>query len=401
MTFANRADAVMNYETRIGQYEGELDWEAAAARKRRNLMIGAVVALLVLFVAWKLFAPAKPGEGAAAEENKSAPTVTVVVPGRTMVETAVSATGSLAARREMPVGAVGEGGLVTRVWVDAGSWVQAGQVLASIERSVQSQQTSQLAAQIAAAEANARLAQNELERAQALAGRGFISKAEIDRKTAQRDAAAAQVRVTRAQLGQNRALIGRLDIRAPAAGLVLTRSVETGQVVGPGSGTLFRIARGGEMEMQAQLSEADLVRLSVGLPAKVTPVGTSISVAGQIWQIAPVINPQTRQGTARIALPYHQALRPGGFASAQISAGQGEAPLLPESAVLSDVKGNYVFVVDPDNKVQRRDVKVGTIGDQGVSIIEGLAGTEKVVRSAGGFLNAGESVIPNLLKASK
>jgi RND family efflux transporter MFP subunit len=266
----------MNYETRIGQYEGELDWEAAAARKRRNLIIGAVVALLVLFVAWKLFAPAKPGEGAAAaKDNKSAPTVTVVVPGKTMVETAVSATGSLAARREMPVGAFGEGGLVTRVWVEAGSWVQAGQVLASIERSVQSQQTSQLAAQISAAEANARLAQNELERAQALAGRGFISKAEIDRKTAQRDAAAAQVRVTRAQLGQNRALIGRLDIRAPAAGLVLTRAVEPGQVVGPGSGTLFRIAKGGEMEMQAQLSEADLVRLSVGLPAKVMPVARS------------------------------------------------------------------------------------------------------------------------------
>jgi HlyD family secretion protein len=218
---------------------------------------------------------------------------------------------------------------------------------------------------------------------------------------AQRDAAAAQVRVARAQLGQNRALIGRLDIRAPASGLVLTRGVEPGQVVGAGSGVLFRIAKGGEMEMQAQLSEADLVRLSTGLAAKVTPVGTTISVEGQIWQIAPVINPQSRQGLARIALPYNQALRPGGFASATILAGQAEAPLLPESAVLSDVKGNYVFLVDPDNKVQRRDVKVGTIGDQGVSILEGLSGTEKVVRSAGGFLNAGESVIPNLLKAAK
>jgi HlyD family secretion protein len=392
----------MNYEARIGHYEGELDWEQAAARKRRNLIIGALVAVLVLAGAWFLFSPAKPGEGAAGDKSdKSSPTVTVMIPGRTMVDAGISATGTLAARREMPVGVVGEGGLVTRVWVEAGSWVRAGQVLASIERSVQSQQTSQIAAQIAAADANARLAQNELERAQALAGRGFISKAEIDRKMAQRDAAAAQVRVARAQLGQNRALIGRLDIRAPASGLVLTRGVEPGQVVGAGSGVLFRIAKGGEMEMQAQLSEADLVRLSTGLAAKVTPVGTTISVEGQIWQIAPVINPQSRQGLARIALPYNQALRPGGFASATILAGQAEAPLLPESAVLSDVKGNYVFLVDPDNKVQRRDVKVGTIGDQGVSILEGLSGTEKVVRSAGGFLNAGESVIPNLLKAAK
>ncbi len=392
----------MNYEARIGQYEGELDWEQAAARKRRNLIIGALVAALVLGAAWFLFSPAKPGDGlVAGKGDKGSPTISVIVPGRTMVESGVSATGTLAARREMPVGVVGEGGLVTRVWVEAGSWVQAGQVLASIERSVQSQQTSQIVAQIASADANARLAQNELERAQALAGRGFISKAEIDRKTAQRDAALAQVRVTRAQLGQNRALIGRLDIRAPAAGLVLTRGVEPGQVVGAGSGVLFRIAKGGEMEMQAQLSEGDLARLSTGLSAKVTPVGTTISVAGQIWQIAPVINPQTRQGIARIALPYNQVLRPGGFASAMISAGQAEAPLLPESAVLSDAKGNYVYLVDPENKVQRRDVKVGTIGDQGVSIIEGLNGTEKIVRSAGGFLNAGETVIPNLVKAAK
>lgn len=394
----------MNYETPISHFDGAYQ-EEQAARKRRAVIIGAVVAVLVLLVAWMLFSPSKPGDGTAApadgKENKSAPTVTVVIPGRTIVDTGVSATGSLAARREMPVGAVGEGGVVTRVWVEAGSWVRAGQVLASIERSVQSQQTNQLAAQISAAEANARLAQNELERAQALLGRGFISKAEIDRKTAQRDAAAAQVRVARAQLGQNRALINRLDIRSPAAGFVLTRNVEAGQVVGPGSGVLFRIAKGGEMELRAQLSEADLAKVSIGMAAAVTPVGTKVSVNGQIWQKAPVIDPQSRQGTARIALPYHPDLRPGGFASTLIKAGQGEAPLLPESAVMSDAEGNYVYVVTPDNKVLRQNVKVGTIGDQGVSIMEGLSGTEKVVRSAGGFLNPGESVVPNLEKVAK
>src|SRR3546814_3055242 len=85
------------------------------------------------------------------------------------------------------------------------------------------------------------------------------------------------------------------------------------------------------MEMQAKLAESDLARLSVRVPATVTPVGTDKQFKGQIWQISSVIDPQTRQGVARIALSYAPALRPGGFASARIIAGSNQAPLLPES----------------------------------------------------------------------
>src|SRR3546814_10241653 len=100
----------------------------------------------------------------------------------------------------MPVGGAGEGGEVSRVLVEAGDWVNAGQTLATIERSVQSQQAQQLAAQIEVAKAEAALAQNELDRALALVDRGFVSKADVDRKTAARDAAHARARVAQAQL---------------------------------------------------------------------------------------------------------------------------------------------------------------------------------------------------------
>ena len=86
--------------------------------------------------------------------------------------------------------------------MDAGSWVRAGQVLAVVDRTVQAQQAAQLAAQVEAARANAALAQANYERAIALQGRGFVSKAEIDSKKATRDAANAQVRVAQAQLSQ-------------------------------------------------------------------------------------------------------------------------------------------------------------------------------------------------------
>ena len=114
---------------------------------------------------------------------------------------------------------------------------------------------------------------------------------------------------------------------------------------------------------------------------------------------APVIDPQSRQGTVRIALAYAPQFRPGGFAGVSLSSGAVVAPLLPESAVLSDEKGSYVYVVGADNKVARRDVRTGGISDRGVSILSGLDGTERIVARAGAFLSAGETVKPRLVKS--
>ena len=390
----------MNFETSIRAEDAalELDGVDSRRRSRRALIIGVLVLLLAAGAAFLMFGQKGADETAGAAAAKGgkgqAPHVTVVVPGRQAVARTISATGQLAARREMPVGVVGEGGMVSRVLVEPGQWVGAGQTLAVIERSVQAQQVASLAASVSVAQADARLAQQELERAQQLVSRGFISKADVDRRVATRDAQLARVKVAQAQLKEAQARTGRLDIRAPAAGLVLTRDVEPGQVVSPGSGVLFRIAAGGQMELRAQLAESDLAGVRPGVQATVTPVGSTQSFAGEVWQVSPVIDPQSRQGTARIALAYNPALRPGGFAQTAIVTGSAEAPVLPESAVLSDAQGNFVYVVGPDNKVARRPVRTGQVSDSGIAIVEGLTGTERVVLSAGAFINPGERVVP-------
>jgi len=364
--------------------------EEIRRRRKRWMIIGGVIAavLLVLFLAFRGDKPAAPQE--------TAPRVTVILPSKQSVDRVISVTGTLAARREMPVGVAGDGGMVNRVLVEAGDWVDAGQALATIDTSVQSQQANQLRSQIAAARAQAELADSQLKRAQALVSRGFVSQADVEQKKATRDAARAQVGVAQAQLGEIQARIAQMAIRAPAAGLVLTRDVEPGQVVGSGSGALFRMAKGGEMELRANLSESDVSVLAVNNSADVTPVGSSRRFAGKIWQLSPIVDLKSRQGGARIALAYDPALRPGGFASADIKTGTTMAPLLPESAVLSDPKGSFVYVVVPDNKVVRRDVKVGVVTNTGLPIISGLQGTEKVVESAGAFLSPGDKVIPVL-----
>jgi RND family efflux transporter MFP subunit len=368
------------------------------SRQRRRLVIGGAILLgLIIVVLAIIIGRGASGDKKAAEAASKAgqvPTVTVVVPGRSSVGRVISASGPLAAKRDQPVGIAGSGGRVLSVLVDAGSWVRAGQVLAVVDRSVQAQQVSQLAAQVDSAKANAVLAQANYERAVSLQGRGFVSKAEIDSKKATRDAAFAQVRVAQAQLASMRAEIGRLNVTAPAPGLILARNVEVGQIVSPASGALFRLAEGGQMEMRARLSQQDLALVHVGMPAQVTPVGSDRSYTGTVWQVAPMIDPQSRLGDVRIALPYDTAMRPGGFADVRISSGTTTAPLLPQSAVLSDEKGNYVYFINARNEVERRAIKIGTVDDNGVTIAEGISGNEAVVLSAGPFLNPGQKVHP-------
>ncbi len=383
----------MNYETKM-KYDTALadqtiDEETRLKRRRMLLAIGAAVLVAILaLIAYRMFL----GGADTGDKAEQVPIVTVATPGQQAVTRMANATGSLAARVDMPVGVVGEGGRVIAVHAQPGEWVAAGQTLVTIERSVQAQQIAQLAASVEVAKADARLAQNNLDRARALVADGFVSKADIDQKTATRDAAAARVNVAIAQLNSMRAQVGRLDIRAPAAGLVLTRNVEPGQVVTGGSGVLFRIARGGELEMRALLSENELAQIKEGTPAKVTPVGLTQSFEGRVWQVAPVIDPSNRQGVVKIALPYNPALRPGGFANVEIAMEQVQAAVLPESAVQSDQRGSYVYIVGKDNKVERRQVTTGAVTAKGLAITKGLNGNERVVLYAGGFLNPGETV---------
>ncbi|MBU2587661.1 MAG: efflux RND transporter periplasmic adaptor subunit [Alphaproteobacteria bacterium] len=395
----------MNYETTITAEAADgVNTDFSGSRTLsvpaipRWLMIGGLGLFGLLLAIAAYFALAGGEPVAVGDDNSQAPSVTVITPGKTSISGEIEAPGTLAARRPMPVGVVGEGGQVLRVTVDAGDWVQAGQVLAVIDRSVQVEQAEAQSAQVEVARADANIAQANLDRSLQLVERGFVSKADVDRLTATRDAAAARVRVAEAQLRELRARNQRLNIVAPATGYVLAREVEPGQTVSPGTGALFTIASGGEMEMLAQLSEEQLASLSVGTIASVTPTGSEQSFTGQVWQLSPVIDQATRQGIARIALPFASALRPGGFATARINSGSFTATLLPESSVLADGDGSFVYIVGEDNKAERRSVKTGAVTKNGIAITEGLSGNERVVLRAGGFLNPGETVNPQPLK---
>lgn len=393
----------MNYTTTIRSDAAEpveIDTHGTATERASQtssmkplIIIGAIIFGVLLAIA-AYFALVGGDPAATGDEQSQAPVVTVISPGTTSVTGTIEAPGQIAARRPMPVGVEGEGGRVVSVPVDAGEWVRKGQVLAVIDRSVQVQQAAAQAAQIEVAKADAALAQANLDRALQLVERRFVSGADVDRLTAERDSAVARVKVAEAQLAELRARNARLNVVAPATGYVLARNVEPGQTVSAGSPALFTIARGGEMEMLAQVGETQMALLSQGVPASVTLAGSDKTFSGQVWQLSPTVDQATRQGTARISLAFAPELRPGGFATARIEGGSITATVLPESAVLADDDGSFVYIVDKDNKAERRSVTIGRATADGIAITEGLSGQEQIVQSAGGFLNPGETVNP-------
>ena len=113
------------------------------------------------------------------------------------------------------------------------------------------------------------------------------------------------------------------------------------------------------------------------MAANVTPVGSDRGIPGPCGR--------SRQQSTRSRVWARCGSRcltirrssPGGFAEARITGGTTTAPLLPQSAVLSDDKGNYVYIVNAKNEVERRDIKIGTVDDNGVTIAEGLSGNDR------------------------
>jgi len=142
----------MNYEAKVSDLSDASsvlveDIETRRPR-RRGLLIAAAVVIALLIGGALLFYSQGEESAFPAAEGQQIPTVTVVSPGRTTVAGAINATGTLAARRTMPVGVVGEGGRVVSVLVEPGDWVRAGQPLLVIDRSVQNQQAQSSAASI-------------------------------------------------------------------------------------------------------------------------------------------------------------------------------------------------------------------------------------------------------------
>jgi RND family efflux transporter MFP subunit len=358
--------------------------------RTRWIAIGVGVLAVLGAITWATHRGGPAHVALANQQN--IPLISVVTPGVRAVTSSVTFTGAIFARYDMPIGNDGDTGRIVAVYVEAGDHVQKGQLLARIDESVLVPQVKRLEASLEQAQAQAALSAAEYKRALGVQAAGALSAEDIEKRRATAVTDAANVKVAAAQLAEAQARLARTRIVAPIAGTVLTRRAEVGMIASPGGDALFRVASGGEVEMRGQLAEQDLAQVKVGDPATVRLTGLPQSFEGKVRLLGAIIDPQTRLGEIRIALKPDAALRPGAFARGTVAVGSSQRPVVPQTAVLTDTQGTYVFVVNAQDHVERRAVRVADTSDAGVVIGSGLTGSERVVVTAGGFLHDGEAV---------
>jgi len=333
------------------------------------------------------------GHGDEKTEEKAAggsrQTVTAATVTLTNLRRTVTASGTVSAWEEVPVAAETGGLTAVAVYVDEGSYVRQGQPLVQMNDVLLRAQLRQQQAQVQLGEANVARDDAALERAQQLKARGFLSQASLDTALANQRASNANLAAARATLAQTQTHLAQATIRAPVAGLIISRSVTKGQIISAGT-ELFRMVRDGRLELDAQVPETELAQVRAGQSATVTSseAGTT---AGTVRIVTPEVNASTRLGLARISLSPGAQLRPGMFARADIDVGDQPATTVPTGAVLYRDNKPGVFTLVADGRVHFQPVVILSRTDTQTAVTGVNVGAQVIVSGAG-FLNEGDRV---------
>ena len=402
----------------------------------RKILIGAVLAMAFAMVSLTLVGkslprPTGPAESRAAKvapaDEAFAAVVTVArVAPADFIET-VLASGSLVAREEILVGPEVEGLRITEVVADEGTRVKKGDVLARLVADTLDAQVAQNDAALARSsaaiaqakasivQAEARLVEgrNSLDRARPLRGAGHMTEAVFDQReqtarTAQAQLEASQdglklAEAEKAQVeAQRRELMwrrGRVEVTAPADGIVSRRMARVGGYAAGAAEPIFRIVAKGEVELDAEVIETRLATVKEGQEARVEVAGLG-TVSGTVRLVSPEVDKATRLGRVRIFLGDNPGLRVGAFARGVIATANGSGLAVPASGILYGPDGPTVQVVR-NNRVETRKVKTGLAGGALVEVREGLEAGDLVVARAGTFLREGDAVRPVVADRTK
>lgn len=384
----------------------------------RRYWIGIAVGLVIAIIAATLWAN-DPGSAAVSKTSEAKPSaedrmrVTVSIAAPASFEQDVGVIGLLAARNAVSIGASVAGQRITRVLVEVGDKVLAGQVLAQLETDTLAAQARQAEASVARARAD--LAQAEatnieaqanLRRVDALSGSSVVSGQQADERRAAAQSAAAAVEGARADLSsaqalssQSRTELARARIVAPDAGVISARSARVGALA-EGTSSLFEMIQDGEIEFLAEVPERFLGQILEGQTVLLDINGSDEPVRGRVRVVEPTIDPQSRQAKVRVALLIStspiSALRAGTFARGRILLGETRFDIaVPETALARrQADQAVVMVVDQAGKIVAKPVRLGRSHEGRIEIVSGLRAGERVVQNAGAFLREGDIIEP-------
>jgi membrane fusion protein (multidrug efflux system) len=261
-------------------------------------------------------------------------------------------------------------GVIETIAFEEGQDVEAGALLVRLRDDWQQ-------AALAEAEADLVLAERAHERAKALSHDGVLAVAELDRLLAERDSARARIERARVDLS-------RTEIRAPFAGVLGRRLVSPGDRVSRES-ALVQLDAVARLKLVFTLPEMAIRAVREGMPVtvRVAPWPEE-TFPGEVYFVAPTVDPTTRRVLVQAAIPNPtRRLRPGLFANVDVTVDRREAALVvPESALVHDASGTFVWRVEQDGTAARAPVETGVRNAGRVEVLKGLRPGDRVV-SAG------------------
>lgn len=325
------------------------------------------------------------------------PSVQVIAPEGSSGHTALTLPGHLDAWISAPIHAR-VGGYVKTWSQDIGSKVSAGQSLADIDTPELDQQFEQAKANLARAQANARLASLTDKRWKNLLASNSVSKQEADEKSGEAEASQANVLAAQADVDRIAALETFKHIVAPFAGTVTARNTDIGDLINANSDStpaLFTVSDTSRMRLYVQVPQgyADAIKPDMSVQLDV-PDHPGEQFNGRLIGYSGAVSQATGSLLAQFQVDNPKGdLLPGAYAEVHIPmASNGHTLTVPATTLIFRAQGPQVAVVGADNKVQLRDVHIAMdLGDR-LRIDKGLQPGDRVVDHPSDSLAQGDAV---------
>ncbi len=306
-------------------------------------------------------------------------------------------------------------GYIAKMHVDEGDFVKANQLLVEIDHTDYLHAVNRAKANLASAkadvarqDANVRNARLTLERMQKLIKDQFVSQQDLDTAQVNYDAAAAQMDSSRAQVKQMEVALQQAEtnlsysyVRAPFAGYIAERTLDTGAYVTGSTASTSTMSRGiltlhhiGTVRTMLEVVEKDVPLIRVGQKAEIRAEAYPDRVfLGEVTRVVHALSRDTRTMTVEVDLPNKDlALKGGMFARVEVLVGRHpNAVQIPLDAVTRLEADQYVYVVR-EGKAYHVPVELGVRAGNLIEVTKGLSGSEQVIVSGKDLVSDGMTV---------
>jgi membrane fusion protein, multidrug efflux system len=330
-------------------------------------------------------------------DNQAIPTVAVVLPDAKVLNATIDLPGRLEAYYRAPIFARVSGYL--KSWsVDIGAKVKAGQVIAEIEAPDLDQQLLQARADLASAEASAKLSEATLNRRKTLIASNFVSMQEIDERTADLSNKNGSVKAGQANVERLEALAGYKKITVPFDGVVTSRDTDVGALINAGGNSgpaMFVVSDIKKLRVYVNVPQSYVPAIKIGAKAILTmpdypnrTFAATVEASSQSVDVA--------SGTTRMQLGLDNEkgeLMPGGYANVRMSLAREGLPLhIPASALIFNQSGLRVATVGSDDKVLFKTVTIARDLGRDIELGSGLSPDDRVIVAPPDGMSDGDQV---------